>query len=124
MAGERERVDAELAHVEREAPGRLHAIRMQRGAMPVGDRCDLRDVLDDPRFAVRRLHGDEGRLAGALAENRFQPTEIEAAVSVHPDKRGVACRETVTAEHGRVLGRADGEPADVAAVARQHRARP
>ena len=73
---DREQIDAERGHVDRQLAGRLHGVGVEQGAVPVRDVGQLRDRLHRADLVVGVHHGDERRVAG---DGRLQSRRLDDA---------------------------------------------
>ena len=106
VAGERERVDAELVERERQPAGRLHGVGVDERARRVGDRGELGDRLHGADLVVGVLHRTSvvsGRMTRASAVGVHEAARVDRDLV---DLEAVHAREVVgRLEHRLVLDR-------------------
>ena len=115
MRGNDQRVGAELGEVQRQAPGRLHRVDVQRDAVLARHGGGFRDRLNDTRLVVGHHHAEQHASAAGTrmrqrTRNRLQ---IDDAVLARRQRNHLGARRARRGEHRVVLDRrnADGLPA-------------
>ena len=68
---ERQQIDAEILHIDRDLADRLNRIGVKRDAMGVGDLCQFADRLQRTDDIVRHHHGDKPGLGPDRAVQRI-----------------------------------------------------
>ncbi len=109
VPGEREEVDVQLLHVDRNPADRLRGVRMEEHAATVCDPHQVRYRLDRAGLVVCHHDGDE---QGVGPQLRLEIVRPDPAVPVHRQVRHVEAeglQPSAGLDHGRVLDGGDDD---------------